>query len=240
MIMIKLIRSEFIKNRVWVCSTLAILIPIITGVFIKTQIINRTVDYIDIPVDTYAFSIFCNSYLFFIMPIFVLLISIFFAQNESKANGWILVLSTVKSADKVMMAKCFVNILILFVSYISFTCVNCYLLQEWGMGVLFTAVILPMLYSFFCFVPIAIIAQILSIVLPYVIETVFLGMFLVLLNVFVTQTKYNKYFIPSFYITIAQDLSHAEIKVMISILVAVGIICLGAKLTKKYIQLFFV
>lgn len=231
--MVKLIRSEFIKNRVWVCSIIAMLLPVITGALMKIQIIDRTAEYIDISIDTYTFALFCNSYLFFILPVFALLISSFIAQNESRENGWILVLSIVKKEEKIIMAKCFINIFIVFVSYISFTCVNCYLLQRWGMEILFTTVIIPMLYSFLCFIPHVSLFQILSIVISHMTGKVFLGMFFILLNVFVTQTKYNKYFFPSFYIKIAQDVSYPGIKVTLSIFITAGVIYLGAKLMKK-------
>lgn len=232
------IRSEWIKNKAWYYGCLSILLPVILGLFVRTRIVDRAADYIDIPLDAYTFVIISNIYLPLIFPFFVLLISIFFVQNESRDNGWVLVLSTVKKPEKVIAAKCFVNLLLILVSYGSYTCVNCFLLRDRGAEILFSAVIVPMLYSFICFIPVAIAFQIINIILPHMVEKVFLGIFFILLNFIVTQTKYNQFYLPGFYYTITQDFSYAYIKVPVCILAGAGVLYFGAKLVKKWIQLF--
>ncbi|MGY3724647.1 hypothetical protein SAMN05421767_1102 [Granulicatella balaenopterae] len=238
--MVRLIKSELIKNKIWQYSILACLLPVFTGVFIKTQIVNRTVNYIDVPVDTYTFALVCNTFLIFVLPIFVLLTSIVFAQNESNDNGWMLVLSTVKDGKKTIIAKCITQIIIIFISYISFTAVNGYLLQDWGMKIILEVVVIPLFYSFICFIPIMIVVQLLCIILPHVIEKVFLGMFLIIVNFLIAQTDYNTYFYPNFYYTIAQDSSNAVVQVSISILLVITLLYFGTKLTTKYIQNHYV
>ena len=232
----KLIKSELLKNRFWICILAGIIVPIAIAIMIKVQIVDRTAGFIEVPLDAYMFSILCNAYLLLIFPCFMLFLNIFYSQVEDRDNGWIMVLSCVKRTERVIMAKFIMNMLVCFIAYASFTGICCYLLRERGGQVLLTAVVVPMLYSFICYIPLLLFIQIFCIILPYLIAKVFTGIFFIILTMAITQTKWSTFYFPSFYFTVSQDLEMLGIKLISSFILIVVIFFGGARLVKKYVE----
>ena len=103
---------------------------------------------------------------------------------------------------------------------------------------LFTAVVLPMLYSYICFIPLAFIQQVFCMILPNLISKVFLGIFIIIATMMITQTKMNTFYFPSFYIIVVQDLDMLLVKIVSSVVLVLLFWGVGTKLLKKYIQTF--
>ena len=140
-----LIKGEMLKCRMVLSIIIGVVISVLLFIYIKVQIVDRTADYVDVPLDAYAFSTLCNVYLFFILPCMVLLFNLYYSQVEEGYNGWIVVLSSVRKTERIFRVKFLMNSLFCLASYISFICTCCCFLHGRGAEVLFTVVVLPML-----------------------------------------------------------------------------------------------
>lgn len=231
-----LLKGEFLKNGAVRWFLVSVLLPVAAVFVIKTQIADRVENYIDIPMDTYIYSIFSNVYLLFLLPCFMLLLNVYFSVTESRENGWLLVVTNVKNPENVFQAKLLLNAMIVFFSYLSYTGVACYLLRERGASILFSVVAGPMLCSFFCFLPVVLIMEYVCILLPYVMEKVFFGILLILAGMFAVQTKFNIYYFPGYYFVITQDDSRLAGMTSLCVLLALAGYYAGAKWMGKYIR----
>ncbi|MBR1692306.1 MAG: hypothetical protein IJ711_05970 [Lachnospiraceae bacterium] len=238
--MLGLLKGECIKNRFWMCLLAGVLLPIVISWGLKVQVVDRSLNYTDMPEDTYTFSVLCNVYLALIFPCFVLLLNVFYSMVEERNHGWTLVLSSVKRTQEAIRAKFLVNILVCFFSYAAFTAICCYILRGRGAEVVLFSLVRPMIYSFLCFVPDLLCLQILCIVLPYTIAKVFAGLFFIMLTMMVAQSKYNRFYFPGYYFSVLQGQEQLLVKLGISIVLFVVLFVGGTTLVKKYVQTYAV
>lgn len=232
----KLLKGEVLKNKLGWWFAAAGLLPAAAAFFIKTQIADRVESYIAVTPDVYAFSVLSNIYLLFLLPCFTLIMFLSFGAAESKENGWIMVLSSVKKPERLLRAKCFAGGAVLLFSYLIYGCANLYFLRGRGAELILEVVLIPLVCSFLCFLPVAFLLLFVCMVFSGVTEKVFLGAAVILLNMFMMQTRYRGLYFPGFYYVVSQEGEGIAGMTLVQAVLAVLLFGLGVKGVKRGVR----
>lgn len=232
----KLLKGELLKNRIGWWFAASGLLPAAAAFFIKTQIADRVKNYITVTPEVYAFSVLSNVYLLFLLPCFTLLLFLSFGAAEHKENGWIMVLSSVKKPERLLRAKCLAAGAVLLVSYLVYGCANLYFLRGRGEDLLLEVVLIPLVCSFLCFLPVAFMLLFICMVFSGVTEKVFFGAAVILLNMFMMQTRYRNLYVPGFYYVVSQEGEGIGTMTALQTALAVLLFWGGAKVVRRYVS----
>lgn len=234
--MLRLIKAEFIKNKtVWVIALMGFFTTIIS-IFINNNISNLIADYVSGSLDAYIFIMLCQVQLLLCLPLMLLLVNSRSSFIEEKNNGWGLILSNAKSIRNVIRAKYFVNIISTIISYIVITVAGSSLLWERGIEVVVQAVLVPMTFSFICFIPFALLIQIICILINNVIGKLFFGIFIIMASFISAQTEIGNYILTVFPYSIATQFEFVIEQLALSIFFIILVFSVGVSIIERSLK----
>lgn len=234
--MLRLIKAEFVKIKIaWVIS-LIVFFTTIVSIFINNNILNLIADYVAGRLDAYMFIMLCQVQLLLCLPLMLLLVNNWSSFIEEKNNGWGLILSNAKSIRNVIRAKFFVNIIIVIISYVVITVAGSSLLWERGIEVVVQAVLVPMAFSFICFIPFALLIQIICILINNVIGKLFFGIFIIMASFISAQTEIGNYILTVFPYSIATQFEFVIEQLALSIFFIILVFSVGVSIIERSLK----
>ncbi len=228
------IKVEFMKCKMYVFLPVTILLSIGIVYLIQDKVMGTICGYVDGPMDTYAFSLLCKVFLLIFLPFCVLFCNVVFSSFEERGNGWNLVLTgTVK---KVLYAKYFITWCLGFSAYAVLFCAGIFLLAARGEKVVTQVVIVPLLFSFVCFIPVCMVLQYVCILCRNVMNSMIAGSAVLLTAFFLSQTPHEKYFFFCYPYSIAMSFDMLFWRIAVSVLLTILLWCFGTKCLIRYLE----
>ena len=217
----RIIQNEFIKNKTITTYIIDFLVPVITCALLKYFVIDFSVEYSDLTPSTYWYVTFSMIYLLMILPIQIVYQNLRESLIEDNNSGWDMMLQINVKISKVIRVKFLINIMRCFIVYIVYTLICLFILNEKGLASLINLIILPSMWSFIMFLPVALLLQMICLTFDSITMKLVPSIIVILVTLITFHTEINLLIPNTYYFTIIQENYYLILKLITSLILLV-------------------
>ncbi|WPC07834.1 hypothetical protein [Globicatella sp. PHS-GS-PNBC-21-1553] len=217
----RIIQNEFIKNKTITTYIIDFLVPVITCALLKYFVIDFSVEYSDLTPSTYWYVTFSMIYLLMILPIQIVYQNLRESLIEDNNSGWDMMLQMNVKISKVIRVKFLINIMRCFIVYIVYTLICLFILNEKGLASLINLIILPSMWSFIMFLPVALLLQMICLTFDSITMKLVPSIIVILVTLITFHTEINLLIPNTYYFTIIQENYYLILKLITSLILLV-------------------